>query len=104
MAPGDEGVDEEDEVISVGHGEDRMEEQAVPANEDGDSEEAVVPKAMRDPGQPTEREREDHEVAARQPPRVWCAKCNGSSQADPAAGSAGGNGNTLCVNGSWFHG
>ena len=77
MAPGDEGVDEEDEVISVGHGEDRVEEQAVPANVDGDSEEAVVPKAMRDPGQPTEREREDHEVAAHQPPRAWCAECNG---------------------------
>ena len=38
--------------------------------------EAEVPKLMRDPGQPTAREREEHELAAHHPPRSWCDHCN----------------------------
>ena len=54
--------------------EDEVEE---PQVEDEDIEEAAVPKLMTDPGQPTEREREEHELAAHQPPRPWCNHCNG---------------------------
>ena len=49
---------------------------ADPAEIDDDSEEAIVPKMMRDPGQPTQREIDEHETAAHQPPRAWCKDCN----------------------------
>ena len=72
-------VDENEDVISVGPGGEVMDEEDVVApdlNED-ESEEAEAPKVMRDPGQPTEREREEHELASHQPPRAWCDHCNG---------------------------
>ena len=37
-------------------------------------EEAAVPKVARNPGQPTQRERELHE-ATHIPPRSWCTHC-----------------------------
>ena len=66
-------------MISVGTGGEVPEEEGevAPQGMEEDSEEAAVPKLMRDPGQPTEREREDHELAAHQPPRSWCEHCNG---------------------------
>ena len=42
---------------------------------DEDVEEAVRPIALRNPGQPTKREREEHELT-HQPPRPWCDECN----------------------------
>ena len=37
-------------------------------------EEALAPKALRDPGEPTRREREEHDLT-HQPPRPWCRHC-----------------------------
>ena len=44
--------------------------------EEEESEEAVVPKALRDPRQPTQRQREEHDLT-HLPPRAWCWWCNG---------------------------
>ena len=44
--------------------------------EDDEVEEAIEPIALRDPGQPTAKERADHELT-HQPPRPWCDCCNG---------------------------
>lgn len=40
----------------------------------GDSEEAVTPKAMRDPGQPAQREVDEHDLN-HIPFRAWCEFC-----------------------------
>ena len=45
-------------------------------DDDEDVEEAVKPLGLRNPGQPTQREIEEHELT-HQPPRPWCAHCNG---------------------------
>ena len=42
--------------------------------DEGEDEEAVTPQVMRDPGQPTAREREEHEIT-HLPPRPWCKWC-----------------------------
>ena len=45
----------------------------------GDEEEtegAIEPVALRDPGQPTAKERAEHELT-HQPPRPWCDFCSG---------------------------
>ena len=44
------------------------------AEREEQAEEAVAPQIMRDPGQPTAREREEHEVT-HLPPRPWCKWC-----------------------------
>ena len=45
------------------------------ALDDEEVEEAIKPVGLRDPGQPTKREREEHELT-HQPPRPWCDECN----------------------------
>ena len=62
-------------MISVEH-----EEEAQDGIKDQGKEEEVeaeMPKLMRDPGQPKERERADRELAARKPRRAWCRFCAG---------------------------
>ena len=49
---------------------------------DEEPEEALRPKGMRDPGEPTQREREEHELT-HQPPRPSCFDCcSGRGQHD----------------------
>ena len=82
-------VDGEDEVVSVPEvdEEDPQVDEEV-QQEDGDQheeaeiEEAVRPIALRDPGQPTTSEREEHELT-HLPPRPWCDCCmRGRAQHD----------------------
>ena len=63
-------------MISIEH-EEEARDGVRDQGEEEEEVEAEVPKLMRDPGQPTERERADHELAAHQPPRAWCKFCGG---------------------------
>ena len=83
MAPLDDGGDEDD-VVSVedldspGGGEEHAQE------DEGEEEleEALIPKGLRDPWMPSERERAEHDLT-HQPPRPWCKHCvGGRSQHD----------------------
>ena len=61
-----EVINEEDAVDG------NIEDEGVVDN--GEHEEAVTPQVMRDPGQLTAREREEHEIT-HLPPRPWCKWC-----------------------------
>ena len=62
-----------DDVISVPR-VDGSEQEEVAQDGDEEVEEALSPTPLRDPGQPTKREREEHELT-HQPPRPWCDWC-----------------------------
>ena len=67
---GQSGEGEEREVTSEADGD-----MDIAKGEDEGAEEAQVkPKIARDPGQPTARDREIHEVT-HIPPRSWCDHC-----------------------------
>ena len=54
-----------------------------PAEEEEEAEEAVVPRVLKDPGQPTEREVEEH-CATHMPFRSWCSECVRGRKKNPA--------------------
>ena len=54
--------------------DDAVESGSTGIEDDWEAEEAVPPLVMRDPGQPTAREREEHEIT-HLPPRPWWKWC-----------------------------
>ena len=69
-------ADEEDRrVMDALSDDEKVEVEEEVIKEDDEAEEAVAPIALRDPGQPTARERAEHELT-HQPPRPWCDSCN----------------------------
>jgi len=62
------------EAIEVENG-DAVEDSHAKDGSDEEVEEAIKPLGLRDPGQPTQREIDEHELT-HQPPRPWCDHCN----------------------------
>ena len=87
LAPVDQEESESrDQSQDVEHGRDDRDE----THEDGDAEEeARNPRGARDPGQPTQAEREEHE-RTHIPFRPWCEACvKGKSKRKPSRRIAG---------------
>ena len=75
-------VSGDEDVVSVQDREDEDPQEVEDVVGEEEIEEAVRPVALRDPGQPTKREREEHELT-HLPSRPWCEFCmRGRSQHD----------------------